>query len=69
MHPLRTRLLRPVVLDDPIVRRKGDVFGMLSKVHVGARDVKLPLDQLQKEDESLAGGQMTGGGALPPGHP
>jgi cytochrome c-type biogenesis protein CcmH len=52
---------------DPIVRRKGDVFGMLPKVHVGARDVKLPLDQLQKEDESLAGGQM--GGNLPPGHP
>jgi hypothetical protein len=56
---------------DPIVRRKGDVFGMLPKVHVGARDVKLPLDQLQKEDESLAGAQMgqMGGGAMPPGHP
>jgi len=54
---------------DPIVRRKGDVFGMLPKVHVGARDVKLPLDQLQKEDESLAGNQMMGGGGLPPGHP
>ena len=53
---------------DPIVRRKGDVFGMLPKVHVGARDVKLPLDQLQKEDESLAGAQM-GAGAMPPGHP
>ncbi|HTA18979.1 MAG TPA: hypothetical protein VK989_06785, partial [Polyangia bacterium] len=35
---------------DPIVRRKGDVFGMLPKVRVGARDVKLPLEQLQKED-------------------
>ncbi len=54
---------------DPIVRRKGDVFGKLPKVRVGARDVKLPLDQLQKEDESLAGGQMGGGGSLPPGHP
>src|SRR5579862_9740822 len=43
---------------DPIMRRKGDVFGILPKVHVGARDVKLPLDQLQKEDESLAGAQM-----------
>jgi cytochrome c-type biogenesis protein CcmH len=53
---------------DPIVRRKGDVFGMLPKVRVGARDVKLPLEQLQKEDESLAAGPMTGGG-LPPGHP
>ncbi|HVR02518.1 MAG TPA: hypothetical protein VMT47_10320 [Polyangia bacterium] len=53
---------------DPIVRRKGDVFGMLPKVRVGARDVKLPLEQLQQEDESLAAGPMTGG-ALPPGHP
>jgi cytochrome c-type biogenesis protein CcmH len=53
---------------DPIMRRKGDVFGMLPKVHVGARDVKLSLDQLQKEDESLAGAQM-GGGQMPPGHP
>jgi cytochrome c-type biogenesis protein CcmH len=53
---------------DPIMRRKGDVFGTLPKVHVGARGVKLPLDQLQKEDESLAGAQM-GGGAMPPGHP
>jgi hypothetical protein len=53
---------------DPIMRRKGDVFGILPKVHVGARDVKLPLDQLQKEDESLAGAQMPPG-QLPPGHP
>ena len=48
-------------------RRKGDVFGVLPKVHVGARGVKLPLDQLQKEDESLAGAQM--GGGMPAGHP
>jgi hypothetical protein len=56
---------------DPIMRRKGDVFGTLPKVRVGARDVRLPLEQLQKEDESLAGAQMMGGGgaALPPGHP
>src|SRR5450432_2882262 len=53
---------------DPIMRRKGDVFGMVPKVHVGARGVKLPLDQLQKEDESLAGNQMPAGG-MPPGHP
>ena len=52
---------------DPIMRRKGDVFGTLPKVRVGARDVKLPLDQLQKEDESLAGAQMGGGG--PPARP
>ncbi|HVU52678.1 MAG TPA: hypothetical protein VHL80_18485, partial [Polyangia bacterium] len=55
---------------DPIMRRKGDVFGTLPKVHVGASGVKLPLDTLQKEDESLAGAQMgQPGGAMPPGHP
>jgi hypothetical protein len=60
---------------DPITRRKGDVFGTLPKVTVGARGVKLPLDQLQKEDESLAGGPMHPApvgavpGGLPPGHP
>ena len=61
---------------DPMTRQKGDVFGALPKVRVGARNVKLPLDQLQKEDESLAqpGGMgrppMMGGDApRPPGHP
>jgi hypothetical protein len=70
---------------DPMTRRKGDVFGGLPKVSVGARAVKITLEQLQKEDESLAGsgpmpgmqgpmqgtmqGPMTGHGALPPGHP
>lgn len=39
---------------DPMSRRKGDVFGTLPKVKVGTRGVKLALDQLQKEDESLA---------------
>jgi hypothetical protein len=66
--------------NDPMTRLKGDVFGTLPKVKVGARGVKLALDQLQKEDESLAqpganphggGGPMgmPGGAALPPGHP
>jgi hypothetical protein len=70
--------------NDPMTRLKGDVFGTLPKVKVGARGVKLALDQLQKEDESLAqpganphggGGPMmgspgsSGGAALPPGHP
>jgi hypothetical protein len=62
---------------DPMTHQKGDVFGTLPKVHVGSRDVKLALDQIQKEAESLAGGApMMGGGApmmggahLPPGHP
>jgi hypothetical protein len=56
---------------DPMTRRKGDVFGGLPKVSVGARGVKLTLDQVQKEDESLAGGggPMAPHGAMPPGHP
>jgi hypothetical protein len=56
---------------DPLTHQKGDVFGTLPKVRVGAHDVKLALDQVQKETESLAGGggPMMGGGALPPGHP
>jgi hypothetical protein len=62
---------------DPLTHQKGDVFGSLPKVRVGSHDVKLSLDQVQKETESLAGGgpmmggggPMMGGGALPPGHP
>jgi len=40
---------------DPITRRKGDVFGTVDRVRVGATGVDVKLDQLQKEDESLAG--------------
>jgi hypothetical protein len=67
---------------DPLTHEKGDVYGTLPKVPVGSHDVKLALDQVQKETESLAGGapimggppgagpgSMTGGGQLPPGHP
>ena len=66
---------------DPLTHQKGDLFGALPKVTVGAHGVKLPLDQVQKETESLAGGgPMMGGGmgapdapaadgTLPPGHP
>ena len=59
---------------DPMSHQKGDVFGTLPKVRVGSHDVKLVLDQVQKETESLAGGGgpmmgAPGGGALPPGHP
>jgi hypothetical protein len=55
---------------DPMTRRKGDVFGSLPKVSVGAHGVKLSLDQLQTEDESLAGsGPMTTPGNMPAGHP
>ncbi len=62
---------------DPLTHEKGDVFGTLAKVHVGSREVKLALDQVQKETESLASGTPimgglrgpAGGGDLPPGHP
>ncbi|HEY6477290.1 MAG TPA: hypothetical protein VI456_11965 [Polyangia bacterium] len=63
---------------DPLTYEKGDVFGTLPKVQVGSHDVKLALDQVQKETTSLAGGApimggMRGGpaagGELPPGHP
>lgn len=51
---------------DPMTHQKGDVFGTLPKVRVGSRDVKLTLDQIQKEAESLAGGgpMMGGGGPM-----
>ena len=62
---------------DPLTHEKGDVYGTLPKVPVGSHDVKLALDQVQKETESLAGGAPimggmgapAGAGAMPPGHP
>ena len=65
---------------DPLTHEKGDVYGSLPKVPVGSHGVKLALDQVQKETESLAGGApIMGGvgsmgapgsaGAMPPGHP
>ena len=66
---------------DPLSREKGDAHGTLPKVQVGAKDVRLTIDQLQKEAESLTGpsggappggggpGPMMGGSKLPPGHP
>ena len=55
---------------DPMTRRKGDVFGSLDRVKVGSTGVAIPLDQLQKEDESLLGGPPPAAGAgMPPGHP
>jgi hypothetical protein len=53
---------------DPMTRRKGDVFGTLGRVKVGSTGVQIKLDQLQKEDESLAGGAAPAGG-MPSGHP
>jgi hypothetical protein len=62
---------------DPMTHEKGDVYGSLPRVPVGSHDVKLALDQVQKETESLAGGAPAMGGmgapgsagAMPPGHP
>jgi hypothetical protein len=51
---------------DPLTHEKGDVFGTLPKVHVGSHDVKLSLDQVQKETESLAGGGPIMGGMRGP---
>ena len=47
---------------NPMTHLKGDLYGTLPKVHVGAHGVKLKIDQVQKEDESLAqpGGPMGG---------
>jgi hypothetical protein len=53
---------------DPMSHQKGDIFGVLPRVPVGAPGVTLPLDQLQKETESLTGGPPPPGGR-PPGHP
>jgi hypothetical protein len=60
---------------DPLSRQKGDVHGTLPKVQVGSKDVRLTIDQVQKEAESLTapGGAPppapTGGSKMPPGHP
>lgn len=61
---------------DPISRKKGDVFGTVERVHVGATGVEVKLTELQKADESLIGPPgggpppgHPGGGAMPPGHP
>jgi hypothetical protein len=61
---------------DPLSHQKGDYLGSLPKVRVGSKNVRLTLDQVQKETESLAGpGPMGGGrppmmpGQMPPGHP
>jgi hypothetical protein len=62
---------------DPLTHEKGDVYGSLPKVPVGSHDVKLALDQVQKETESLAAGAPIMGGmgapgsasGMPAGHP
>ena len=67
--------------DDLVVARLSyDILGTLPKVRVGSKNVKLTMDQVQKETESLAGPGPMGGGRppmmpggrppmMPPGHP
>ena len=52
---------------DPLSREKGDVHGTLPKVQVGSKDVRLTIDQVQKEAESLTGPGPGGGPARPDG--
>jgi hypothetical protein len=52
---------------DPITRKKGDVFGTVDHVKVGAAGVEVKLTELQKEDESLTGAAPASG--MPAGHP
>ena len=40
---------------DPLTHQKGDILGTLPKVRVGSKNVKVTMDQVQKETESLAG--------------
>jgi hypothetical protein len=54
---------------DAMTRRKGDVFGQVQKVKIGAQDVVLPLDTLQTEDVTLGGMGGPRPPGLPPGHP
>jgi len=52
---------------DPMTRRKGDAYGKVTDVKVGARKIKLSIDGVQEEDQTLPGGP--GAMAAPPGHP
>jgi hypothetical protein len=55
---------------EALTRLKGDVFGQVSNVEVGARHVIISLDTVQTEDRTLPGARgILAGEALPPGHP
>jgi len=62
--------------NDPMTRKKGDVFGSADHVKAGAKGVKVVLSEVQKEDESLLGATslsphagMPGMGGPPPAAP
>jgi cytochrome c-type biogenesis protein CcmH len=59
---------------DGLTRKKGDLYGQVNNIGVGSQDVAIPLDSIQTEDQTLAGGAVgqgapAPGGARPPGHP
>jgi len=41
---------------DPMTRRKGDAYGKVTDVKVGARKVKIAIDGIQQDDQTLPGG-------------
>jgi hypothetical protein len=58
---------------DGLTRKKGDLYGQANGVPVGSQGVTIPLDSVQTEDQTLAGGAVgqggPGPGQKPPGHP
>jgi hypothetical protein len=57
---------------DGLTRKKGDLYGQVNGVQVGSQGVAIPLDSVQAEDQTLAGGAVGPGGTgagKPPGHP
>ena len=58
---------------DGLTRKKGDLYGQVNGVQVGSQGVTIPLDSVQAEDQTLAGGAVGAGapaaGGKPPGHP
>jgi hypothetical protein len=58
---------------DGLTRKKGDLYGQANGVPVGSQGVTIPLDSVQTEDQTLAGGAVGQGspapGQKPPGHP
>lgn len=48
---------------DPMTRRRGDAYGQVTNVKVGARKVKIALDGVQQDDQTLPGGPAAMAGA------
>jgi cytochrome c-type biogenesis protein CcmH len=58
---------------DGLTRKKGDLYGQVNGVPVGSQGVTIPLDSVQAQDQTLAGGAVGAGApgpaGKPPGHP